>query len=385
MTQPKLMPKPFAVNGAKSDVPVDRSGSDALEIADYDKGFPTITMTPIAAGGKAPRGTDFNGVLHDITANISHQNKGGKYQFDTDFAEAVGGYPKGSVLMNDALDTEYVSLLDNNEVNFNTATGTVLSNSWGLYGGKKLIDLVKGSDHKNSVLCVITDPAVPLSGLPASAQCDGVPTGAIVAGERVLRATPSASVNNGIWILSTSAWIRATDADEAIEVSAEMRVPVEQGNLYAGSTWSLATDNVIFGTTPLLFNVTQKFEFGDWSTISAPIAAGTAHTLESPPVSIPRGVYLVQPYSNLTAVNNFGGSYYIRWSGRLVSGSGFFDGTNTAQPPNSQPYSQPPFLMKITSASATVVFFVTNAGGADSPAATVTNPSASTSVTCMRI
>lgn len=138
MSNPKMMPTPFAENGSKQDIPVERLNTDPVQSADYDSGFPIVTMTPIAAGGKAPRGVDFNGVLNDITSNLSHMQKGGRYLFDAAFAAAVGGYPRGSILFNNNLDTEYISLVDNNTVDFNTAVGPTLANAWALYGGKNL-------------------------------------------------------------------------------------------------------------------------------------------------------------------------------------------------------------------------------------------------------
>lgn len=135
MSNPKMIPTPFAQNGSKQDIPVERLITDQVQSADYDSGFPIVTMTPIAAGGKAPRGVDFNGVLNDITSNLHHLQKGGRYVFDADFAAAVGGYPKGSVIASNDLKTDYLSLVDGNVVNPNTATGNAFSYNWALYGG----------------------------------------------------------------------------------------------------------------------------------------------------------------------------------------------------------------------------------------------------------
>ena len=120
MPQPKLLQKPWASDGLKNDIPTVRTGSLAQESATYAEGFPSITMTPIATGGKPPSGKDMNGVLNEISAHTVWQNQGGRYRFDQAYCTAIGGYTKGAVLINDAGDTEYVSLVDRNTINFNT-------------------------------------------------------------------------------------------------------------------------------------------------------------------------------------------------------------------------------------------------------------------------
>ena len=106
-----------------------------LEGATYADGFPSITMTPISTGGKPPSGKDMNGVLYEISAHTVWQNQGGRYRFDQAFCDAIGGYPKGSVLINDTLDTEYISLLDANTHNPNSGNNT---GKWAIHAGKGL-------------------------------------------------------------------------------------------------------------------------------------------------------------------------------------------------------------------------------------------------------
>ncbi|WP_207551848.1 hypothetical protein, partial [Rodentibacter trehalosifermentans] len=120
MTVPKLLSKAWASNGLKNDIPAERSDSLPRESATYSDGFPQITMTPIAMGGKAPSGKDMNGVLNELSDHIVYQNKGGIYPFDAEFAEKIGGYPKGAILINDRLNLAFQSLVDNNKTNFNT-------------------------------------------------------------------------------------------------------------------------------------------------------------------------------------------------------------------------------------------------------------------------
>jgi phage-related tail fiber protein len=135
MPQPKLLPKPWASDGLKNNIPAERSGGLAQEAATYAEGFPNITMTPISVGGKPPSGKDMNGVLYEISAHTVWQNQGGRYRFDQAFCDTIGGYPKGAVLINDTLDTEYISLVDANTHNPNSGNST---GKWAIHAGKGL-------------------------------------------------------------------------------------------------------------------------------------------------------------------------------------------------------------------------------------------------------
>lgn len=109
--------------------------------ASWEQGFPYVTTIPLAAGGLPPQGQDFNGVLRDITQHIVHQNKGGMYKFN-DIIVSAGGYPKGSILLSDDGLTLYVSVIDENKVNFNTGE---YSGSWIAIAGVDAFDLTEGS------------------------------------------------------------------------------------------------------------------------------------------------------------------------------------------------------------------------------------------------
>ena len=135
MPQPKLLSKPWALDGLKNNIPAERNGGLAQEAATYAEGFPSITMTPISVGGKPPSGKDMNGVLYEISAHTVWQNQGGRYRFDQAFCDTIGGYPKGAVLINDTLDTEYISLVDANTHNPNSGNNT---GKWEIHAGKGL-------------------------------------------------------------------------------------------------------------------------------------------------------------------------------------------------------------------------------------------------------
>ncbi len=148
MPQPKLLSKPWASDGLKNNIPSERNGGLAQEAATYAEGFPSITMTPISVGGKPPSGKDMNGILHEISAHTVWQNQGGRYRFDQAFCDKIGGYPKGAVLINDTLDTEYISLADANTHNPNSGNNT---GKWAVHAGKGL----KASDKQAGITKVI--------------------------------------------------------------------------------------------------------------------------------------------------------------------------------------------------------------------------------------
>ena len=132
MQQPKLLSKVWAALGLKNDIPDSRKTGIPNESATYEDGFPQITMTPIALGGKAPSGKDMNGILNELSAHTVYQNQGGVYKFDLAFAEKIGGYSKGSLLINNKLDKLFISLVDKNKTDFNSQD---FSGKWEVVSG----------------------------------------------------------------------------------------------------------------------------------------------------------------------------------------------------------------------------------------------------------
>ncbi|WP_141218168.1 hypothetical protein [Bordetella genomosp. 11] len=109
---PSLIPVPFSNSGTKNSIPTSASPTPGL--ASLETGFPPATMTPIVAGGIPPAGADFNGILFLISAVSRWANAGGSYGYDSTFASSIGGYPKGSVLLNAAANGFWMSTADNN-------------------------------------------------------------------------------------------------------------------------------------------------------------------------------------------------------------------------------------------------------------------------------
>jgi hypothetical protein len=107
--------------------------------------------------------------------------------------------------------------------------------------------LVNGTDWKQSVR-VATTANITLSG---TQTIDGV---SVVVGNRVLVKNQSTASQNGIYVVASGSWTRATDADENAEVTAGLAVMVEEGTANADTQWVLTTNNPItVGTTALTF------------------------------------------------------------------------------------------------------------------------------------
>lgn len=135
-SQPKLLPVPFADAGSKQNIPNDSQIGITAGRASYVDGFPPLTRTPLAAGGVPPFGTDFNGVLNDITAAVRWSQSGSGYPFNAAFNTAISGYPKGARIPNSTLDGYWLNTTDGNtanpEVTGAATTGWVPAESYGV-------------------------------------------------------------------------------------------------------------------------------------------------------------------------------------------------------------------------------------------------------------
>lgn len=90
---------PFAESGNKNTIPVDSQIGVTPGAASFTDGFPPLTMTPLVAGGVPPYGADFNGILNFLSAATRWSQAGAGYKYDSSFAAAVGGYPRGAMLL----------------------------------------------------------------------------------------------------------------------------------------------------------------------------------------------------------------------------------------------------------------------------------------------
>ena len=115
---------------------------------------------------------------------------------------------------------------------------------------KAYVDAARtGLDVKASVK-VATTANITLSG---TQTIDGV---ALSVGNRVLVKNQTTASENGIYVVASSGWSRATDADENAEVTSGMFTFVEQGSVNSDTGFVLTTDGTItVGTTGLNFTL----------------------------------------------------------------------------------------------------------------------------------
>lgn len=93
---------------------------------------------------------------------------------------------------------------------------------------------------------VSTTGNITLSG---AQTIDGV---SVVAGDRVLVKNQGTTTQNGIYVAAAGAWSRAADANAGTELQSAT-VPVDQGTANADTSWRQTTDNVVIGTSPVVF------------------------------------------------------------------------------------------------------------------------------------
>lgn len=117
ITAPTKLTVSFATSGTKNTIPVASQISIAGNAASYTDGFPPLTMTPIASGGIPPAGPDMNGILFALSDAIRYQQAGGSFVFDQTFANAVGGYPLGSIVQSADSTGFWISTTANNTAN----------------------------------------------------------------------------------------------------------------------------------------------------------------------------------------------------------------------------------------------------------------------------
>ena len=110
-----LFPKPFgyaADNGTiLTPLPDTKSSSGR---ASLEKGFPTETMQPLAAGGSPPRGEDINGIFNMLSTVCQRTEAGYVTPWTLSFANDIGGYPQGAVVSYGGASQLWISLDDNN-------------------------------------------------------------------------------------------------------------------------------------------------------------------------------------------------------------------------------------------------------------------------------
>lgn len=112
--KPTQLPIPFANSGTRTAIPTASQIGITAGAASLTDGFPPLTRTPIAAGGVPPSGADMNGILYQLSAADRWANVGGGYPYNSTYATAIGGYPKGARLVRTDGIGYWLNTVDNN-------------------------------------------------------------------------------------------------------------------------------------------------------------------------------------------------------------------------------------------------------------------------------
>ena len=113
------------------------------------------------------------------------------------------------------------------------------------------------------------------------------------------------------------------------------------------------------------------FDQSTTSDLVTAVTAGTANALYTPNFTKPKGTYLVIPYNFGFSFANVSGSYFINLFGELISGTGDSGSTNILQT-GALPYQQAPFILRVSSTSATFRLGIKNVGSIPVGQGTVT-------------
>ena len=98
---------PFAASaggGYIRPIPVNSQIGITAGAASFTDGFTPDTFTPLSGGGAYVNGEDMNGILNYVTRWSSWQAAGGAAVYNSAFATAIDGYPRGAVLSSSATD-----------------------------------------------------------------------------------------------------------------------------------------------------------------------------------------------------------------------------------------------------------------------------------------
>lgn len=112
---------PWAADAATGYLTASIPATSTTAAASQELGFPPITATPIGSGGIPPNIADFNGLGYYVTLWTQWLQAGGSIGYDSTFATAIGGYPKGAILASaTSVGNSWLCTTDNNTANPDT-------------------------------------------------------------------------------------------------------------------------------------------------------------------------------------------------------------------------------------------------------------------------
>lgn len=128
-------------------------------------------------------------------------------------------------------------------------------NYWERWGhtDSELTTLLSAQSITKTPVEVVTTANITLSGLQT---IDGY---ALSANDRVLVNGQTTGSQNGVYVASAGAWVRATDSNTSAKMASGTLVIVKRGTNYSDSVWLLSTDGtIVLDTTSLTFILVAK-------------------------------------------------------------------------------------------------------------------------------
>lgn len=213
-----------------------------------------------------------------------------------------------------------------------------------------LIAAGAANDYKSSVRSATTANIASLAG-GAPNTLDGV---TLVASDRILVKDQTTGSQNGIYYVATlgtganGTWTRATDADQAGELTSGAIVAVEEGAANADSQWMLTTDGTInIGTTLLTF--VRK----DASAIGGSIQAG----FKNLQVSANGTTALVNATADALVVMTTGNAYKTLYNLSLSANTGAASGAANSLDTGTWAFSTWYYVFVIYNGTAPALLF----------------------------
>ena len=154
----------------------------------------------------------------------------------------------GTAVTSSAAELNLLDGITSIDTDLSTVVGTHTTLVSALAAKTYIDNTRSGLEVKDSVV-VATTANITLSG---TQTIDGI---AVTAGQRVLVKDQSTASQNGIYVVSASAWSRSTDADTADELNSGCFFFVEKGTENADNGFVMSQDTTInFGTTAITFS-----------------------------------------------------------------------------------------------------------------------------------
>lgn len=291
INHPPLVAVPFAMSGTRSTIPVNPSGTAGA--ASYTNGFPPVTMQPLASGGTPPWGQDFNGLLYAITNSTRWAMSGGTFTFDNTFAvdPNIGGYPKGGILQSTNGRSFWVSLIDDNTTDPDSASTPVANWSALLPNlGSLSVTLSTGSVTPTPSQLAVRQ--IVATGVLSANQTITLP---LVSGMTFVVANQT----TGAFTVTA---IGATGTGVSIPQGQAMTIACDGTNWYATSSSNTGSYLPINGTAVAATKLATARQFsvtGDATTTTPASFDGTANAVLN--ITIANGAVNLAKMANLTA------------------------------------------------------------------------------------